>query len=81
METPDRQECLSHTYYPTPFHKAYDIPSFDGKSYVQLKRLKAYNKLTLEVEFKSYTNDGILMYSQQKPDGTGDFVSLAIVNG
>lgn len=21
LETPDRQECLSHTYYPTPFHK------------------------------------------------------------
>ncbi|KAK6622158.1 hypothetical protein RUM44_001965 [Polyplax serrata] len=80
-ETPDRQECLSQNFYPTSFHKAYEIPSFDGRSYVQLKRLKAYNKLTVEIEFKSYTNDGILLFSQQKADGTGDFLSLAIVNG
>lgn len=63
------------------FISAYEIPSFDGRSYVQLKRLKAYNKLTVEIEFKSYTNDGILLFSQQKADGTGDFLSLAIVNG
>jgi agrin len=48
---------------------------------VQLKRLKAYNKLSIEIEFKTYANDGILLYNQQKSDGTGDFVSLAIVNG
>ncbi|XP_067005728.2 agrin-like [Anabrus simplex] len=61
--------------------RAYDIPAFDGRSYVRLKRLKAYNKLSMEVEFKTYANDGIILYNQQKPDGTGDFVSLAIVNG
>ncbi|KAF4521048.1 hypothetical protein B566_EDAN008120 [Ephemera danica] len=61
--------------------KEYDIPAFDGHSYVQLKRLKAYNKLSIEIEFKTYANDGILLYNQQKSDGTGDFVSLAIVNG
>lgn len=59
----------------------YDIPAFDGHSFVQLKRLKAYNKLSIEIEFKTYANDGILLYNQQKSDGTGDFVSLAIVNG
>jgi coxsackievirus/adenovirus receptor len=35
----------------------------------------------LEVEFKTYANDGIILYNQQKEDGTGDFVSLALVNG
>ena len=60
---------------------AYDIPAFDGHSYVQLKRLKAYNKLSIEVEFKTYANDGIILYNQQKQDGTGDFVSLSLVNG
>jgi coxsackievirus/adenovirus receptor len=60
---------------------AYDIPAFDGHSYVQLKRLKAYNKLSLEVEFKTYAKDGIILYNQQKIDGTGDFVSLGLVNG
>ncbi|XP_033609084.1 agrin isoform X4 [Cryptotermes secundus] len=61
--------------------RAYDIPAFDGHSYVQLKRLKAYNKLSLEVEFKTYANDGIILYNQQKEDGTGDFVSIGLVNG
>ncbi|XP_046396911.1 agrin-like [Ischnura elegans] len=64
-----------------PIPKAYEIPAFDGRSYVRLKRLKAYNKLSIEVEFKTYAKDGILLYNQQKSDGTGDFVSLAIVNG
>ncbi|KAJ9579151.1 hypothetical protein L9F63_024743, partial [Diploptera punctata] len=53
--------------------RAYDIPAFDGRSYVQLKRLKAYSKLSIEVEFKTYANDGIILYNQQKQDGTGDF--------
>ncbi|XP_059489147.1 agrin-like isoform X3 [Neocloeon triangulifer] len=61
--------------------KEYDIPAFDGHSFVQLKRLKAYNKFSIEIEFKTYANDGILLYNQQKTDGTGDFISLAIVNG
>nr|CAD7395884.1 unnamed protein product [Timema cristinae] len=61
--------------------RVYDIPAFDGRSFVQLKRLKAYNKLSLEVEFMTYANDGMILYNQQKSDGTGDFVSLALVNG
>ncbi|KAJ9599102.1 hypothetical protein L9F63_010416, partial [Diploptera punctata] len=61
--------------------RAYDIPAFDGRSYVQLKRLKAYSKLSIEVEFKTYANDGIILYNQQKQDGTGDFVSLSLVSG
>jgi hypothetical protein len=55
--------------------------SFDGKSYVRMNRLKAYYKLSIEVEFKTYAENGIIMYNQQKQDGTGDFVSLAIVDG
>ncbi|KAG8224569.1 hypothetical protein J437_LFUL003088, partial [Ladona fulva] len=37
--------------------------------------------MSIEIEFKTYAKDGILLYNQQKADGTGDFVSLAIVNG
>ncbi|KAK7792852.1 hypothetical protein R5R35_009634 [Gryllus longicercus] len=80
-----RCECLhpwgGQTCDTPVIERAYDIPAFDGRSYVRLKRLKAYNKLSLEVEFKTYANDGIILYNQQKADGTGDFVSLAIVNG
>ncbi|XP_049855385.1 agrin-like [Schistocerca gregaria] len=66
----DRQHCL-----------AYQIPSFDGQAYIEMKRLKAHNKLNIEIEFITYANDGLLLYNQQKEDGTGDFVSLAIVQG
>ncbi|XP_049782384.1 agrin-like [Schistocerca cancellata] len=59
----------------------YRIPAFDGESYIQLECLKAYNKLNIEMEFISYANDGLLLYNQQKEDGIGDFVSLAIIEG
>ncbi|XP_049806807.1 agrin-like [Schistocerca nitens] len=59
----------------------YRIAAFDGESYIQLKSLKAYNKLNIEMEFISYANDGLLLYNQQKEDGIGDFVSLAIIEG
>ncbi|XP_053595303.1 agrin-like [Microplitis demolitor] len=61
--------------------REYDIPSFDGKSYVRMSRLKAYHKFSIEVEFKTYADNGIILYNQQKNDGSGDFVSLAIVDG
>ncbi|KOC64151.1 Agrin, partial [Habropoda laboriosa] len=59
----------------------YEVPSFDGKSYVRMNRLKAYHKFSVEVEFMTYADNGIILYNQQKSDGTGDFVSLAIVDG
>ena len=46
-----------------------------------MNRLKAYHKFSVEVEFKTYADNGIILYNQQKSDGTGDFVSLAIVDG
>ncbi|XP_048504803.1 agrin-like isoform X3 [Athalia rosae] len=59
----------------------YDLPSFDGKSFVRMNRLKAYHTFSIEVEFKTYAENGIILYDQQKNDGSGDFVSLAIVGG
>lgn len=46
-----------------------------------MSRLKAYHKFSIEIEFKTYADNGIILYDQQKNDGTGDFVSLAIVDG
>ena len=46
-----------------------------------MSRLKAYHRFNIEVEFKTYADNGIILYNQQKNDGTGDFVSLAIVDG
>lgn len=62
-------------------HRQYETPAFHGRSYVTLKPLKAYHKLSIEVEFKTHTYEALLLYNQQKPDGLGDFISLAIVNG
>ncbi|XP_041975156.1 agrin-like isoform X2 [Aricia agestis] len=58
-----------------------ETPSFDGSSYVRLKPLKAYHKLNIDIEFKAFSENGVILYNQQKSDGTGDFVSLALVNG
>lgn len=61
--------------------KSYEIPSFNGYSHVILHSMRAYHKLSIEMEIKSYSYDGILLYNQQKADGSGDFVSLAIIKG
>ena len=58
------------------------VPSFAGKSYLEFKKLHHANReLSIEVEFKTLNNDGILLYSGQSADGQGDFICLAIVNG
>ncbi|XP_042234513.1 agrin-like isoform X4 [Homarus americanus] len=59
----------------------YEIPSFSGSSYLEVKKIKAYNKVQVELEFRTFTDSGILLYSQQQKDGSGDFLSLALVNG
>lgn len=59
----------------------YEVASFDGKSYVRINKLKGNHKFTIDIEFKTYADNGILMYDQQQPDGAGDFVSLAVIDG
>ncbi|GAB6019276.1 hypothetical protein CHUAL_000876 [Chamberlinius hualienensis] len=59
----------------------YDVPAFSGKSYLEMKRLRAYSQVAIEIEFKTFSNDGIILYNGQKPDGKGDFISLSIKNG
>ncbi|VVC98300.1 unnamed protein product [Leptidea sinapis] len=58
-----------------------DTPAFDGSAYIRLKPLKAYHKFNIDIEFKAFSQNGVILYNQQKIDGTGDFVSLALVNG
>lgn len=58
-----------------------ETPSFDGTAYIRLKPLKAYHKLNIDIEFKTFSENGVILFNQQKSDGTGDFVSLALVNG
>jgi coxsackievirus/adenovirus receptor len=54
---------------------------FSEHSYFRLKSLKPHARLDIALTFKSYSNDGIILFNQQSDDGHGDYVSLAIVHG
>lgn len=60
------------------------VPMFSGNSFVELLPLEnVEHKLSIEMEFKVHSLEGILLYAQQGPtfkEGQ-DFVSLAIVDG
>ena len=57
-------------------------PAFDGLAFVELMPLeKADHKVSVEMEFKTFSMNGVLMYAQQSADGLGDFISLAIIDG
>ncbi|XP_065165794.1 agrin-like isoform X2 [Atheta coriaria] len=81
LESPDRQECIEDTTDGTSTLNGNTIAGFNGESYIRLKPLNAYHKLSIEMEFRTYSSDGILLYAQQNSDGKGDFVSLAIKDG
>ncbi|KAK3918799.1 Agrin [Frankliniella fusca] len=56
--------------------------SFAGESWVRLSRIAVTPiSLSVYVEFLSFSPDGVLLYAQQHEDGSGDFVSLALVAG
>lgn len=57
------------------------VPHFNGKAYLELRRLQAYQGLSLEIEFKAYSSDGLLLYNGQTMTGAGDFLSLALRDG
>ncbi|XP_031335468.1 agrin-like isoform X3 [Photinus pyralis] len=60
---------------------SFEVAAFGGRSSVRLKPLKAYHKLSIEIEFKTYSNNGVILYNQQTPKGIGDFISLAVIDG
>lgn len=58
------------------------MPSFAGRSYLELVRIHHVNKeLTIEMEFRTHNNDGILIYAGQNENGQGDYVSLTVKDG
>jgi len=48
---------------------------------VELKKMKAHDKFSMEIEFKTLLTDGILLYAQQRKDYDPDYISLAIIAG
>ena len=58
------------------------IAAFKGNSYLAYKRLPSSSRaVTIEMQFKSWNNDGLLMYNGQMTDGAGDFISVGITDG
>ncbi|UYV69988.1 hypothetical protein LAZ67_7001389 [Cordylochernes scorpioides] len=58
-----------------------EVPAFSGRSFLELARLQAYSRLSLELEFRTFSDQGILLYNGQTASGSGDFVSLAVRDG
>lgn len=57
------------------------IPGFLGNSFIELPRLQAYTRLSIEMDFITYTDSAILLYNGQTVSGEGDFISLTIRKG
>ncbi|XP_015793858.1 agrin-like [Tetranychus urticae] len=66
---------------PTIPSKAIKIPALVGNSYLELARLQAYTRLSIEMEFVTYSDSAILLYNGQTGTGDGDFISLSIRKG
>ncbi|KAG8201453.1 hypothetical protein JTE90_024323 [Oedothorax gibbosus] len=59
------------------------VPLFNGSSYLQYPGLSSsvLSFIELQIVFKPYRPNGVLFYNGYKMDGTGDFISLNLVNG
>lgn len=57
------------------------IPSFNGDAFIESHRLQGYTRLTIEIDFVSFTENGLLLYNGQTASGEGDFVSISLKNG
>lgn len=60
------------------------VPNFNQapQSWISLPPLpESYLKFNIEVSFKPEREDGIVLYNDEKADGTGDFISLSLVRG
>ncbi|XP_060809746.1 basement membrane-specific heparan sulfate proteoglycan core protein isoform X4 [Amyelois transitella] len=58
------------------------VPNFDGNSWLAIPTIKdAYRQFDVEIAFKPLTADGIILYNNQRPDGSGDYLALQLANG
>ncbi|GFU18607.1 hypothetical protein NPIL_372691 [Nephila pilipes] len=59
------------------------VPLFNGSSYLQYPGLgnTVLSFIELQIIFKPYRPNGVLFYNGYKMDGTGDFISLNLING
>ena len=60
----------------------FTIPSFNGSSYLQLPGLSHSFMSFIEIKIvvKPRTPNGLFLYNGNRMDGSGDFISLNLVN-
>jgi len=68
------------TFSPSPESP---FPFLDGKGFIVLGKLAGHHKLSIELEITPFFDHahGILLFSSQHANGTGDFLSLALIDG
>jgi len=65
-----------------PVSEEWTVPSFSGRSYLQLKKpYHGSRELLIELEFIPLTPNGILLYTGQHASGQGDFLLIKLKNG
>jgi len=75
--------CAAHCAYSINIYvwcgAGWSIPSFSGSSYVLLRRVTYISRdVSLMMRFKPLRPDGLIIFSSQYPDGTGDFLSISL---
>jgi coxsackievirus/adenovirus receptor len=65
-----------------PHSESFNVPKFSGRSFIQLKDLAhGHLEILIEMNFRSTSANGILLYTGQNGDDSGGFMSLALNNG
>ncbi|RWS15617.1 agrin-like protein [Dinothrombium tinctorium] len=55
--------------------------TFIKPPYLKMARLNAFIRLSLEIEFQAFAENGIILFNGQTASGAGDFISLALRGG
>ena len=57
------------------------VASFTGRSFVHLKPMtESATRTNIELYFKTYSKDGIILLSRGSSQGLGDFLSISVIN-
>ena len=61
----------------------FTTPSFNGSSYLQFPGLgrSFLSFIEVKIVMKPHSPNGLFLYNGNRMDGTGDFISLNLVNG
>ena len=57
------------------------IPSFSENSHLEFESLRLNSRATLEIEFQTLNNEGILLYNGNRASSVGAFVAISVRKG